>query len=309
MSRKTFALATTAVVLSTILAVVFSKVAYRAYLFTFDYIIGVKTSAPGTPNFEVADKVYLEYDPVAGFHVLPNLSHTRTTFENGRVVQCKPYRSNAQRQYSAPVTDDADAEQTILIVGDSMASYVWDDKTWPSLFRERVSALTGRKTRVINLAVAGIGVRQMIDILDDAMANGRYPKPDLVLVVFITDDLDRARSWNHVLEVAPYQYEVIRTYTQTYDPGDLTARLTFRLIDTRATMDWCEAARGNAPDSLGRDLIAFYQSASGENQARRAKQALPPWSLYLNPTRSFLVNRIMRHNAYAGLLEVPGGVA
>lgn len=308
MNKKIITLYSLAILLSAFAGFILAEVTYRAYLFYFDEIARPAIEASVKPSFQIASEVFTEFDPVAGNRIRPDLSYIRIIFEKGRIAACKPYRTNTQGQHSVLPTDESAAEQIILIVGDSMTSYVWDGETWPSLFRKKLSALTGRSTRVINLAVGGIGVRQMFDILARALEDEELPKPDLALAVFITDDLDRARSWKHVLKVNSHQYQIIRTYSSSYDPEDLTARLTSPLIDTRVTMEWCERAKDVGSDPLVQELIAFYQEAQRENHARRRAQAHPNWSSYVDPTRSFILNRIVHNNAYSGLVEPVGGL-
>ena len=111
--------------------------------------------------------------------------------------------------------------------------------------------------RVVNFGRDGYSLLQMFDL-----AAVKVPewKPDLVIVAFITDDLDRARFWRTAIDVAGEE-RVLTTIDPTPNPRLDRAADTF-ILDRNATFDWCNRMRqSGARDSIVEEIEARYRHA------------------------------------------------
>jgi len=114
---------------------------------------------------------FLGWSPRSNFHV---------------VVENNTYTHNEMGvRASHPFVRDP-SKRLVLTIGDSFTYGVdvGDNDTWPALLEAQDSRL-----QVINMGVAAYGIDQMCLRLENAL---KTLKPDLVVVAFIGDDLERA---------------------------------------------------------------------------------------------------------------------
>jgi hypothetical protein len=79
----------------------------------------------------------------------------------------------------------------ILGLGDSFAVYLWDQKkNYHNVLQDRLTALGGRKVEIVNAGMPCIGPGYFWHILEKF---GDRFKPDLVLVGFFMNDMERCR--------------------------------------------------------------------------------------------------------------------
>lgn len=184
------------------------------------------------------------------------------------------------------------AELKIVVVGDSFTAAAMQKLSWPDYMQEALSARLQKRVAVINLALDGIGVLQMVDI-----AAKEVPRlaPDLVVVAFITDDLTRARIWRTVATVDGRR----RVFTEARpdELPDLRYAVDAALISDKVTMEWCNRKPKPGPgDPVVEDIRTRYRLAAMQASARVDLYAL---------NRAFVVDRIRTGSPFPPL---PDGV-
>ena len=191
-------LAAAAVCLSTLLTALALDALFRAYCF-------VKLRGQVGPFWssisgrKAATKDVIVYDEKLGYRYRPFAS----------ISQKQPFairwRTNSHGHSSDneyPVKKPA-GEYRVAVIGDSFTSNEVNTLRWPDALerelnarREWRSLVGGRRTRVINLGLSGIGFVQF-----ELLARHELPayEPDLVVVHFLVDDMSRG-LYSHGLQ-------------------------------------------------------------------------------------------------------------
>jgi len=287
------------VIISIIFAVVISEIGYRSYLYQNEQKrFKSEILAEPSGNFKVADRIFMEFDAVAGYRMLPGISYRRAIFTANKFVGCKLYSINAYGQHSKLGGKAEKGNKTVLILGDSMTSYSWENKTWPSQFKVLLDEEPGMTVNVLNKAVGGIGVLQMFDI---AAAEIEKWKPDAIFLVFITDDLDRRRSWKKLRKVGDGQYDIMRVYNKKLSESGDSSWGTSPLIDTRFSNLDCAKLNAAENNSLINTWKTRSYELSKSNILKRARRAVRPIEVFFNLNYSFLFSRLLYGSAYYGL--------
>ena len=87
----------------------------------------------------------------------------------------------------------------MLVFGDSFTANVQHGGlTWPDLFESDLDASLPSDVVVMNFARGGYGVLQMFDL---AAAKAEELRPDMVIIAFISGDLERNRFWRSVRRI------------------------------------------------------------------------------------------------------------
>jgi GDSL-like Lipase/Acylhydrolase len=155
------------------------------------------------------------FDPHTGYRYRPDdegrrgapwFSHWRTN-SHGHVARADyPQRKPA-------------GEYRIAVVGDSFTAGITNTVRWTDLLEDQLNgspdwtaSVNGRRTRVINFAVDGMGLIQMT-----AMARHYVPdfEPDLVMASFVTDDILRRLRFMNVPGQSADRDTLIRAYVKT----------------------------------------------------------------------------------------------
>ena len=123
------------------------------------------------------DKALRIPHPTRGWTTRPNMSVE---------IGGNRFTTNAQGIRAAKRLGSDPDRFTIMVVGDSLSfgAEVGDGVAWPDRLQDKDS-----RFNVVNLSVAGYGIDQMtITLVEEA---ARF-KPDLVILAFISDDLNRS---------------------------------------------------------------------------------------------------------------------
>ena len=284
------------VVTSLLLSFIFSEVVYRGYVYwTLDTEVEAAITASRDANihFGAYDQPAFEFDPVSGFNMLPDRQFLHAVFRDGLLARCDVMETNEIGQVSNNQLNAEVSASRILVVGDSMTVYGWDGITWPGLLEQALNQGRAQKVDVINVGRAGIGVLQMFDIIAQKIP---VYEPDIVLIVFITDDIDRKRSYILPNETSPGQLEYMLTYGNQSEQGPMIGRHLNQFTDSRINERWCTKALGVADNPLTVALNNRYLRAyQMKDDVIRAERHSP--DIVFSMQGSFLVDRIWRGNA------------
>ena len=282
---------------SMLIGFVACEAGYRAYVWwTLDQQLRARlTSADAPPaTFEINNPNLFEFDRVSGFSLHPNAMAKRAFVVDGSLQRCDNITTNALGQMSDNRVSEDTNTLKIMVVGDSMTTYSWNNKNWPALFEQAFNASHTQKIDVINVARSGIGILQMFDIVANRM---NELMPDIILFAFITDDIDRTRSW---LKQRPHPnggIDLVRVYGPDIAPTDPSARYVPRLISPELTDAWCENALGNRQDPTVIKMVEHFSALSRFNRAQIMKRTSYTGDVVFSFSSSMLWDRILKGDA------------
>jgi hypothetical protein len=164
------------------------------------------------------------------------------------------------------IRDYAKADFKILVFGDSVTALPSHNKAYPYFLEAALSKRMTRHVSVINMGRDGYGILQMVDLA--AIEIPRW-KPDLVLIDFITDDIDRARFWRTEMHVDGRPRVFTTTSANPTPPSDL--RTDTLVIEPQASYEWCDrmiARSDQSSDPIFADLIVTYTLAAQHSSGR-----------------------------------------
>jgi hypothetical protein len=157
------------------------------------------------------------YDADTGYHYPPNV----------RVESTTPFPVRYSTNSFGNIQDDdysvekPDGEFRIVTIGDSFTANVTNTVRWPALLQQRLqndptwsAAVGAKRTRVINLGLAGIALVQFDDVY---FKDAAKLSPDLVLINAITDDIPRLPFYRGRVDSsrAEAQHELERQVAET----------------------------------------------------------------------------------------------
>ena len=266
-SRRVVVVGTLAlIVVGTLLSAGLAEIAYRGRLYrgSPDAFRSAAADAP-LPFFGVYDKSLWEFDQRFGYVYPPGRTVHLTGFNGSKVVGCRQLPAiNAQGNIGDIKGDYASADLKVAVFGDSFTATQDAGVTWPNLLQDRLSERLHRRVNVVNFGRDGYSVLQMFDL---AAAKVPEWKPDLAIIAFTTDDLDRARFWRTAIEIDGEE-RVLTTIDPTPHPAPDRAADTF-ILDRNATSDWCNRAwKSGARDRIVEEIEDRYRRA----RARSAGQ-------------------------------------
>lgn len=274
------------VAISLILALVLSEIGFRAYYYTMNpQVFEPRGDIPD--NFGLYDKSLWHYDELNGYTYPPGIDINLTMINNGTVSGCVDIQYvNEEGNIGPSMLVHDDPDYTIAVFGDSWTAFWVDGKTWPHVLQEKLEARTGKKINIHNFGRDGTGMIHMF-----RMASQQLPKlkPDLAIVAFITDDVDRDMFWRTEVEVDGELRVLTTTVPQAQPPLEKSAD-TF-LLHKEANGEWCRRTVGKR-DRVVEEIEEKYRrlilsSSSGID---------PPPSL-TTPWHSYLYNHIVNGNA------------
>jgi hypothetical protein len=261
-----------------------SEAAYRAYLY-FEYPERFASPVAETGYFSLYDQSLWEYDARFGFVYPPGRKIAYTGISDGAVRDCAVMDVINRHGNVGPIIGDyASADLKVAVFGDSWAAFHLDNKTWPVFLQAELERRLGRSAHVLNFGRDGYGILQMFDL-----AAVKVPewKPDIALITFITDDLDRERFWRSARRVDGEARALTHLLNSPEPPIEATAD-TF-LLHERATYDWCVGMRGR-PD---RDRVLEEIFRRRERIAGRR----PPADA-LSLRNSYLLDRVLHGHPF-----------
>ena len=212
--------------------------AWRRFGISGEGVLAPALSVPDGVTTATSDWIY-EFNAEYGFDFRRNASVFKVHIRDGIVTRST--RIDTDSQGNVTPTDSAfdDNALNILVVGDSFTcdpgnSALSADAThleWPNLLKLNLEkALGAGSTRIMNCARPSFGVLQMIDL---AAAKLRELKPDIIILAFISRDLERARRYISRLTIAGRMRELM--HADRTDTPHLSGAADVSIIDARIT--------------------------------------------------------------------------
>lgn len=277
-------------IFGTLLGIAFSEAAYRAYL--YEGLAHDRFVRRLPQDFAVNDRPMWIYDERFGY-VYPKGGKIHVaTISNGRVVSCGYWENfNGEGNVGKIVGDYKTASLKILVFGDSFTATAHEGVGWPLLLQERLAQRLGRSVEAVNFGRDGYGVLQMFDL-----AAAKIPewKPDLAIIAFITNDLQRVRVWRTITKVKG-RWRYLVSPDPTPNPDPLKSYDT-ALYHPEATAEWCRSMKGTGSrDRVVEEIAQVYQQGISVGERRAA-------NVYTTG-HSYLLARLMHGDPFHG---VPG---
>lgn len=185
-------------------------------------------------RFLVWNKLPIKDNPITGGDHLKNTKYIRAEFIDNKFMGCEYKKTNYQGQFSK-LKNTNEFTKKILILGDSLTTYNHNSITWPYLLKRKIKIELGENFYINNLARSGIGILQMHDIARNELSKNNY---DLVIFAYISDDLDRARTWKQYISTSTESGYIIRHYNKDFTLKNY--RHIEVLIDKKLNKETCE---------------------------------------------------------------------
>jgi len=272
----------TVLVLGLLCGVVLAEVAYRIKL-----AVGVGETPLGVgTTFHAWSEATIRDDKVAGYCHVPGKQVVGVRVANGRAVLSLERTINAAGVVGHSEAGAEEAETRILVVGDSFTENQRQGTTWPALMQVELAERIGGTVSVISRARSGHGLLQMIDVAADTVGARDF---DVVVIAFISDDLNRARFWQHTRE----HENVSRLSTRLSRDEEGWLALS-EFYDARIDARWCRTVveTGGVDDKLIAELVSRFESRKRANPHRIDYAAL---------SSSFLYNRLVYGDPFFGI--------
>lgn len=209
------------------------------------------------------------YDQEVGYRYKPDHVWMGGFVQNGRLLGCNSQsRTDARGNMGSSGAGYDDAEVKVLVFGDSVTAQPADNVTYPLLLERALSERLGRRVSVMNLGRDGYGMLQMVDL---AVREIPRWKPDLVLINFITDDVDRDRFWRTEMTIDGHA----RVFTTPIaDPAPPPAlRVDTMLLAPGSSQAWCDQIRlqkDQGADPILAQLLQTYRATANATSAKPA---------------------------------------
>ena len=261
---------------------VLAEVAYRIKL-----AVGVGDTPVGVgTTFHAWNEATIRDDPVAGYRHDPDRRVVGVRVANGRPVLSLERTSNSAGAIGPSESGTEQAATRILVVGDSFTENQRQGTTWPALLQSELGERIDGTVSVISRARSGHGLLQMIDV---AAGEARASEFDVVVVAFISDDLNRARFWQQTRQVDGEPR--LATRLSRDDEGWLALS---EFYDARIDADWCRhmAETGGVDDAVIADLVSRFELRKRDNPRRID---------YASLSSSFLYNRLVYGDPFFGI--------
>lgn len=241
-----------------------SELVYRAYLYQKAQDRFVRKS-PGP--LTVYGEPFWIYDEQFGYRYPNGEPVPIATIHEGRVVDCSELRiANRQGNIGDIIGEYEKADVRILVFGDSFTATSHNGVTWPNILQQKLTERLGCVAHVVNFARDGAGLLQMFDM---AAAKMSELKPDLAIIAFITNDLQRTRFWRTVTKVDGIWRYLVSPFP-TPDPDPLSSYDT-ALYHPEATREWCRQMKETGQrDRVIHEIEQAYQKGVSVGGTRAA---------------------------------------
>ncbi|MEC9009658.1 MAG: SGNH/GDSL hydrolase family protein [Planctomycetota bacterium] len=231
------------------------------------YRIKLAVGVGGTPlgvgtTFQAWSEATVRDDPVAGYSHDPGRKVVGVRVARGRAVLSLERTSNAAGVIGPSESRAREARTRILVVGDSFTENQRQGTTWPALMQAELNNRIEGTVSVISRARSGHGLLQMIDVAAHTAGVRQF---DVVVVAFITDDLNRARFWQETRTVG--RELRLATRLSRDDAGWLALS---EFYDKRIDAQWCRKMieTGGANDEVMADLLSRFKLRKRDNPNR-----------------------------------------
>jgi hypothetical protein len=265
---------------STLLALLFAELAYRAYL---RLELG-RSHNQIDYSYRMTPSVQIEYDEKYGFRPKPNTAFWMSSIRDGQVVWGSVISvSNADGLAGKSTINEYNhAELKVLVFGDSYSQWNQQGVTWPDILEQNLLKSQQKRVAVLDYARAGYGVLQMLDLAADKIEEHR---PDLVIIATIGNDFTRGRWWAR--EVTTEGITRWMLSSRKDDFLDYRFAVDEYLVCPEATREWCEkqVLHGNSDPVLEKANSQFGRLKIEVESQRKSV----PWISW----GSFLYKRIV----------------
>jgi hypothetical protein len=279
---------------ATVFGLVAVEGAYRAYLyFWHPYYF------QGDQGFWYLQSSPVAYNEAFGFDYVPGTYQGGYVYD-GQVIECWNPVSwwviNERGNSGRIAGDYDDASLKVLAFGDSFTQRPMQGPngewmTWPNYLQDILERELGQSVHVVNFGRDGYGILQMFDL---AAAKVVEWKPDLAIIAFITDDLDRGRFWR-TNSSRDGEERVLISELPDPDPGWDIATDAF-LVHSGATGDWCQEML----QTQRRDDRVIRELEDRLVEGRRRSSVLAsPWSLRQSFVFDVTVHGEPLHSTYS----------
>ncbi len=272
-----------AVLASTLISLLAVEVGYRFYL---RHKLAVLEDAP---SFLAANASIYRYHEDFGYEYIPGARMASAVLREGKVRTCQVGWVNREGNIGIHDRPWKASQYRVLVVGDSFTANpttMNGPVTWTDFFPEALGSVSGKTAAVKNFARDGFGVPQMLRM---AAAQAARLKPDLVLVVFITEDLTRARTWRGTTRSRGAERLVIST--EPGQPPDMELAADMYVLYPELPTNLCGVAKPEQ-DRVEAELMARFERIRRDNLAADL----------LSLSTSYLYNRLRYqdpfHDAY-----------
>ncbi len=242
--------------------------------------LGVKVT------YQAWNEPTIHHEAVSGYRHEPDRRVLGIRVTNGRAVLGLERTTNETGNVGPPESGYAAASTRVLVVGDSFTEIQRQETTWPAPREAEVARRLGRSPGGRTRARSGHGLLQMIDVAADV---ARRRRPGIVVVAFISDDLNRSRFWQNT--------EVINGESRLATrlaPGGPAWFALGEFHEPRIDAAWCRRvlASGDRTDDVLEDLERRFAARKRDNPRRINYAAL---------TSSFLYNRLTYGDPFFGI--------
>ena len=273
-SAQEYFLLSLLVAASVLISLVLAEGAYRVYrLLRLQQFEG---------SFHLASSVYGQYDNRFGQTFIPDTELVVSVIAGTKVVWCGGVVASANRDGlggRSTIEDAANGDFVIFTTGDSFSHWKRDGETIPDVVEQQLSSRTGLKVVNLNFARGGYGLLQMLTIASEMAKDLRS---SLIVIQFISDDLNRGRWWTKEEKVRGRTRYLMSSRPDGFANFEITNDEF--VVDSRATDPWCKRQlRSPHADDVEAEAAAFYRS-----YLRSKDLEFNPWSL----KRSYLADRL-----------------
>jgi hypothetical protein len=230
------------------------------------------------------------FDREFGYAYVPEANALFASVDRGYPAACRNVVINELGNTDRIDRPYEEADFRVLIFGDSFSANVHHGGlTWPDLFESDLDASLPSDVVVMNFARGGYGVLQMFDL---AAAKAEELRPDMVIIAFISGDLERNRFWRSVRRIGGRTRWLVAA-EPLEAPEPLWQSIDVALVHPGITAEWCQAMLGNnnRDDPILRELNGEY---------RRLRRALRQPLVFTSLRTSFLANRILHGDPFHG---------
>jgi GDSL-like Lipase/Acylhydrolase family len=252
-------------IISCAIAFVMGELAFRIYLEN-RYPANFQQPPTSSTFLFFRDSAWT-YDREVGYRYKPDHVWMGGFVQNGRLLGCdSSNRTDARGNMGSSGVGYEDAEIKVMVFGDSVTAQPANNVTYPLLLERALSERLGRRVSVLNFGRDGYGVLQMVDL---AVREVPRWKPDLVLIDFITDDIDRDRFWRTEMTVDGRARVFTTTIPNPTPPP--SQRVDTMLLAPESSQEWCDRLRPQehqSADPILAGLINHYQSTANSGSVK-----------------------------------------
>ena len=237
-------------------------------------------------TYQAWNRSTTRFDRQFGLRYEPNSRAVGVRVTDGRPVLLLERSTDPRGNVGASGDGYDQAALKVVVVGDSFTENQRDGTTWPALLEDELASRIRGNVGVLNFARSGHGLLQMVDL---AAEQAEQSGPDIVVVAFISDDLNRDRFWQTTRDLGGEPRLVTMLAPDARSGWPASAEI----YDERIDMAWCRRVldRPGDDDPLLAELTERFETRKRDNPLRID---------YASLTSSFLYNRLVYKDPFFG---------